>query len=73
MVWNFTWISMMAAAAATAQVVVTTRSDNGSNHAVIVQSGPKDDKPQTTVRKGPGYVVIEQHSNGNSAVIMQRD
>ena len=73
MVRSFTWIGLMAATATTAQVVVTTRSDNGSNHAVIVQSGPKDDKPQATVRKGPGYVVIEQHSNGNSAVIMQHD
>ena len=73
--WNFASVIGLAAAGAglTSQVFVTTRSDNGGNHAVIVQGGPRDDKPTVTVRKSPGQVVIEQYSNHNRAVIMQSD
>ena len=72
---NFAFVSMVSAAGVglLGQAVVTTRSDQGGNHALIIQSGPNDDKPETSVRRGPGYVVIEQHSNHNRAVIMQSD
>jgi hypothetical protein len=74
MVRHFSWLGFVAASIAAAQTVVTTRSDHGTNRAVVIQGGPKaDGQPQTTVRKGPGYVIIEQRSNGNRAVIMQSD
>ena len=71
--WGFKSVcGLLAATGAVAEVVVT-RSDNGSNHALIIQSGPRDDKPVVTTRKGPGYTVIEQHSSNNRAIIMQGD
>ncbi|MGA2842968.1 MAG: hypothetical protein ABSG18_22975 [Steroidobacteraceae bacterium] len=73
---NFAFICGLFAAAGTgaaAQTTVITRSNNGTNHAEIIQSGPSDEKPSVKVRKGPGFVVIEQHSNNNSAVVIQGD
>lgn len=76
MTWHIALVCGIVAAAATAfasETVVVTRSDHGSNHALVIQSGPRDDKPVAQVRKGPGYAVIEQNSNRNRAVIIQGD
>lgn len=60
----------LAGDSSAAETTTVTRSANG-NHATIIQSGPKDDKPAVEIRKGPGYVVLEQRSNNNRAVIIQ--
>jgi hypothetical protein len=51
---------------------IITGSHNGNSYAQIIQSGPGQEKPVVTTRKGPGYVVIEQRSQNTSAVIVQQ-
>ncbi len=68
------WSSIAMTGSSAAEGVnttIVTRSDNGNSHAEIIQTGPKDDKPVIQTRKGPGYVIIEQRSKNNRAVIIQ--
>lgn len=60
----------LAANGAASETTTVTQSTDG-NHATIVQSGPQDDKSVVEIRKGPGFVVLEQRSNSNRAVIIQ--
>jgi hypothetical protein len=72
---NIAFMFLFAAAGtgAAAQTTVVTGSNGGANHAEIIQNGPRDDKATMKVWRGPGFVVIEQHSNHNKAVIIQGD
>jgi hypothetical protein len=68
------WSGIAMTGSSTAESVNTTiitRSVNGNSHAEIIQTGPKDDEPVVQTRRGPGYVIIEQRSKNNRAVIMQ--
>ncbi|MDR3450782.1 MAG: hypothetical protein P4M15_13735 [Alphaproteobacteria bacterium] len=72
--WAFLFgIFVTTGASAAAQTTVVTHSDNGANHVEITQTGPTNDKPTTKIRRGPGYVFIEQHTKNNSAVVIQGD
>jgi hypothetical protein len=62
---------LMAALASTSLRAETTSVNNGSNSATITQSGDPF-KTEKQVKTGPGYTSIEQHSGGNSAMIIQR-
>jgi len=62
---------LMAALASTSSRAETTSVNNGSNSATITQSGDPS-KIEKQVKTGPGYTSIEQHSRGNSAMIIQR-
>lgn len=67
------WSASMPTGTGFAQAATTvTRSDHGSNHAEIIQSSPGEDAPAVEVEEGPGYVVIQQRSKNNSAVIIQQ-
>lgn len=63
-------VLMVALASASARAETTT-VNNGSNSATITQSGDPS-KTEKQVKTGPGYTSIEQHSGGNSAMIIQR-
>ncbi|EIG63596.1 hypothetical protein Bra1253DRAFT_00089 [Bradyrhizobium sp. WSM1253] len=63
-------VLMVALASASARAETTT-VNNGSNSATITQSGDPS-KTEKQVKTGPGYISIEQHSGGNSAMIIQR-
>lgn len=54
-----------------AEETTTVTRSSGGNHATIIQSGPRDDKPAVEIRRGPGYVAVEQRSKRNRAVIIQ--
>lgn len=55
-----------------ADSVVTTRSDHSGNHAIIMQSTSGTTSPMATIRKAPGFVIIEQRGDANRAVIIQQ-
>lgn len=66
------FVALAAAVEAKAETFVT-RSDDGADQATIVQSGTKGEKPTTRIKKGPGYVIIEQNSHDNRAVVFQKN
>jgi hypothetical protein len=73
---NFGLMFGLLAAAGTgaaAQSTTITRSNNGANQSEIIQSGPRDEKATLRVQRSPEFVIIEQHSTNNKAVIIQGD
>jgi hypothetical protein len=63
-------LAMTGATGAADETTTVTRSVRG-NYAEIIQSGPTDGTPAVEIKKGPGYVVIRQHSKNNKAMIIQ--
>ena len=66
-------IIAMTGTGAAEETTIVTRSENGRSYAEITQSGPTQDRPVVTTKRGPGYVVIEQRSKNSRAVIIQQD
>lgn len=67
----FAWSVFAMVETGCAAESTVTRSDRGGNHAEIIQSGPEEGKPSVEIKEGPGYVIIEQRSKNNRAVIIQ--
>lgn len=63
--------SAVALLPVTAAAAYDQRPGSSTNRAYVFQSGGGEDTATTKITRGEGFVIIEQHSHGNHALVIQ--